>query len=761
MSLYLEVWRRPGHAQFGKVVDEPPVSTFSFRDGVMIPGEGDMKLPDSWDLFDRLLLVNHIDPNLSVSSLVRVFDDVVQPPKLVFEWIPKSLLPPESKQSHEVSVSGAGIKSIIEWAVTEAWDWDGSAVWTPVFPDWIYDGPNILTNPGFEEASYTPLVYVLVIDATAGTFTITDGVDVTSAIPYDVGSRTLEGTIETGLDSIDDLLVTPEPGIPLQYTIRMTAESGTFKISDEGGDETTDLAYNISAASLETAIEGLFDIVDVNVTAVTVDGEPGYRIDLVNPVTNDLSIDTTDLDDGSASMQVTRSAGGFEITLVTPPLGVSLSIDDDSGLTGDVDLFIRQVGSEGVTGWTRSMMVSSGVPREYGTYEFFERSSAEAHSGTYSLAIGPSYINSRLDAFTGAQQVRSVTPGGLYQAGIWVFPTAAGQTYRLVIRGIDEDIMLRADGSEARVDVSPPANVWTFVSLSDVVPEDDQIIFRFANTNLSGWPAMFFVDDAFFKEGMAAASIGQILRELYEDATSDHAGRVMWENGASPGTPYLTLDFSDTLDSAGQPWLHDGISIQIWMRMNYLQVMETFADTYGYEWRIVPNNAAAGTWKWQVFNPGSMGTDYSGDPWPGVQGGAEDTERKVEQFFPSLSHSMVEGQGRLTARSTSSDLVSAFGRIELARLDREAPSEQAVTSGAGLDLVKALESGIQYGFGFTDPETVPFVDFELGDTLMIHDPPYVSGPGRLAEVQVVADPVEGTTYETIFLPPEETGPGDE
>lgn len=755
MGLYATVWTRPGHATFGQVIAQPPTYLFSFHDGVGLEGDGALNMPSSYSRFDDIVYVDPVTPANTVSSLVRVYDDTTDPPTLVFEWLPRQILPNTTRRDFDVSVSGRGIKSILGYARTEAWDWDGSADFVPTFADWVWGGRDLIGNPSFETATFTPLIYLLVIDATAGTFTISDGVDTTAAIPYNVGSRTLEGIIEAGIAAIDDLSVTPEPGTPLQYTIRRTATSGTFTISD-GSSTTAALAFNISAASLETAIEGLTTIIDVDVTAATIDGAPGYIIDLVNPATADLSIDTSNLGGGSALMQVTRTGAGFQLELVTPPLGVSLSVDD-SGLTGDASLITVQTGNADVNPWTRSQGVSVGVPREFGTYQSFEQSDIQAHSGNYSLRIGPSPISSRLDAFTGAQQVLNVEPGGLYQAGIWVYPTASGQTYRLVIRGLDEDIMLRADGSEARVDVSPPANTWTFVGISDVQPEDSQVIFRFANTNLSGWPAVFFVDDAFFEEGQAPTTVGDILDQLYADATTDHAGRVVWEDEANPGTPYLTLDFDASMDSAGVAWDRDDLREKIWMRFSYFQVMDHFASTYGYEWRIVPDDPEVGTWLWQVYNPGGMQTDYSAAVSPAIQGGAADTRRSLQRFLPEGSNYLVEGLGRITSRASNAGLDAALGRVESSRILREAPAMTAVASAAVQDTANALANGVEYKYTLVDPQSRPLVAYQLGDLLAIHDPPLVDDNGRLADVVVSVAP-EVTEYEVTFVKEEVGSP---
>lgn len=750
MGLFVTVWERPGSATPGQKIAEPPTQTFSLQDGVGVPGRGNMTVPESYDRFDDILLPQAGILGSTVWSMVRVFDDTTNPPTWVFDWLPKTMLPVTSKTDFDVTVAGSGIKSIFDFGCVEAWDWDGSANFSPTFPDWIYGGRNVLSNHSFEDATFTPRTYLLVIDATGGTFTLSDGTDTTSAIPWNVGAQSLEAAIESGITAIDDISASALDGQPIAYSLRITAGGGTFTLTGPS-DTTGNLAFNISAGALETAIEGLTGITDVDVTAVTIDGEPGFDITLVNPATVSLSIDTTNLTDGSASLTVSSTGTGFELQFVTPPLGITLVVDD-SGLTGDASLILTQEGNANVNPWTKSQGVSTGTPREFGVYDVFEQSDNQAQDGTYSVLIDPGLISSRIDAFAGTQQVINVETGGLYQAGVWVYATAAGQTYRLVIRGIDEDIMLRADGSQARVDVSPPANTWTFVGISDVQPEDSQIIFRFANTQLSGNPAPFYVDNATFEEGLPPATWGKILLDQYNDMTVDHVadGRLVWEDEANPGTSYLTPDFDADVDSNGDPWDEDDIRLKLYMRMSMTQVQAQKPD---YEMRVVPDSVEDGTYLWQVYNPGGMETDYTAAVTPAIQGGSQDTRRSLQRFLPAGSTFIVEGLGRITSRITGSDLTNALGRIESARIDREAPSIEATQTAATGDMINALIRGVQYVYTLTDPIEPPGVAYVLGDLLNIHDPPMVDDSARLADFEVAVSP-ERTDYELTFVPRE-------
>ena len=194
--------------------------------------------------------------------------------------------------------------------------------------------------------------------------------------------------------------------------------------------------------------------------------------------------------------------------------------------------------------------------------------------------------------------------GGIYQASVWVYTASASQQFRLVIRGIDEDLMLDTSGNPAIAQVTPTVNTWTQISIPDVVAQGTQLIFRVANINVSGNPAIFYVDDGEFTEGQPPATVGLMFGDLY-DAWTDPTLRspILWDDGAA--TPYLTLDFSDTVDSDGVAWL-DSHSLTFTPRMTGLQVLAKFTD-FGYEWRVVPDVIATGTYLLQIYNPQALG----------------------------------------------------------------------------------------------------------------------------------------------------------
>lgn len=649
MNLYAEIWARPGAPIFGRVIDDPPRSFSSFHDGINLVGDGRMQLPSTFDRFDEILLIDHVTPANCVSSLVRVFDDS-DPTTPIFEWLPQSILPTTDKFDPNVDIAGEGIKSLLRHARVEAWDWDGTVSFAPQFPDWIYGGSNILQNPGIETNTLDPEIYELWNDRSGGTFTV-----------------------------------------------------------DAGGPPTAALAENISAASLETALQGLAEITDVLVTGTGTEADP-WRIEFVDP--------------------------GFDITLSVT----------DTGLVSTLTLV--NAGGLIPSPWTKSQQISFGVPKIFGTYAsdgFRVSSGAEpVLSGSHSLRVNG------LTQYAGAQQVVNVKPGGTYQLLAPLYTSDSGDLFRFVVRDINGGLIYTTAASTT-------GNVggWdqtTFVITDLMIPDGiTQVIVRFAYVG-TGNPSPFYLDDLEMNEGLAPTTVGAILGDLYADATSDHSAvRIVWEDEANPGNPYLTLDFSDSVDSAGAAWFHPAISVRLWMRMSYLQVMDQFASTWGYEWRIVPDDVEAGSWLLQVYNPGTMKTDYTAAASPAIQGGSQDVQRSIQRVLPLGTDSMVEGLLRLTARYRESDLATALGLIEASRLDRELPGLDAIIDASYEDALASLVGGLSYSYSLVDPPDLPLVAYQLGDLLIIEDPPEVSDEARLIDVEVVVTP-QSTIFEVQFIP---------
>lgn len=660
MGLVWEVWTRPGDANFGRVIDGLPISSAYYHAGMDEIGDGGMQVPNTYDRFDEILSVDEATPSNTEGSLVRLYNptDLTSP---IGEWLPDAIVPTDDKFDLNVDISGLGIKNIMSYARVEAYDWDGSADWVPNIADWLYGGPSILSNPTMEDGGATPTQYQLYTDATGGTFTLSDGVDTTSAIAFNASPLTVATRLETDIASITDVLA---------------------------------YASNGSAAATES-----------------------------NP---------------------------FFIEFVTPQSGVTLTCNG-AGLTGDTEgctLIPEQVGQQNVSPWTCAQFVGNDIC--FGLPDIWEASTEQNHTpgGQWSIKVRqPSFSQ----GFAGAQQVITVTPGQTYQVSGWIYPTNASDRFGIIIKTLGEETVAQS-GVPGTGGAALTANQWNEITITDVViPEDiTQVIVRVRQTD-PGSTGAFYIDDVNMFEGQQATTVGKIMGDLYDDATTDHAGRIVWEDFANPGTPYLTLDFSDSVDSGGDAWFEQEISIKLWMRMTYLQVLDQFSRNHSIEWRVVPDDVEAGTWLLQIYNPGGMATDYTAAQGPAIQGGASDVRRSIRRYLPSATNHLVEGLGRITSRWDTTGLASGIGRIEGQRIDRQAPDEQSASEAALEDSTDAMSNASPYVYDLVNPQDMPLSAYLIGDVLTIHDPPAVEDTGRLIDVEIVDTP-ESTVFEVQFFP---------
>jgi hypothetical protein len=590
-------------------------------------GDGSMTLPDTFDRFDDILDILN-----EVGSLVRIREDDTG--SVVAEWIPSSISPVAAKGDPFVQVSGHSINEIMEYAIAEAWDWDGSAEWRSLVPDWTWGGDNLISNPGFEDGTITVTKYILNITATGGDFTLSDGTDTTDPIgtPFNDAAGAITNAIENDIAALPDVVVD--------------------------------------------------------------------RTSIANPT--------------------------YLIQYVTPPFGPVLTVDP-SGLTGGTaTIALEEGGRVSPRPWTIAHNFAESTPPD-DAYPFFGVVTTSPDTGSRALLVDPPSPGVISNRQPGAQVVFNVTPGQLLQISARVRPNSAADHFRWRLVTNGEEII-------AQDDAFLTANVYQTISLPDVIVPAGitEVAFRIQQINAHPHnPSPWRLDNVLINEGLIATTVGEIMRVLYEDATVDHVadGRLVWENEASPGNPYLTLDFSDTLDSSGAAWANDEISIQFPMRMTYLQILEALESQEAIEWRVVPNNVETGTWFLQVYDEGNM----DDAPNIAIQGGSHDTRRVLRRMRPDSAF-MVEGEDLVTGRAES---VSGFGRIESARLDRTVVGGAAVTA-ATQDRNNSLLINDVWSYELTDPpQDAPLYHYRVGDTVFVHDPPDVNDDGRVWEVNAV------------------------
>lgn len=719
MTIWAEVWSRPGAPTFGRLIDFVPSPSMGLHDGLNLVGNGNMSIAESFDRLDDILLIDPTTPANSAASLIRYFSEL-DPTTPFFEWLPSSILPAGSKTDFAVDATGLGIKSVLSHARLEAWDWDGSVNFVPTIPDWVYGGPDIAVNGSFETEGMINGGFELgSADRWSGT--TADGIFGTAGIqavndPANARSGDWYGVVDVNADmegarySLSGLI------IGTTYTLTgflrdITASGDRFRAGITAGTATHTNAYE----------------------------EFGYWwAELGNSAIPGSSDGTWQ----SFTLTFLAESNQADLAVVWNDTGTPLDFRlDDWAISGF---------RVGLAPWF-----------PVGIVNIMERTTAQASCGVASLRI--QVTDFAVDGVynkSGAQASYKLKIGQPYTAKVRVRVggatpvTITFQAIRRTPKGVPG-----TPGSSwiqaAVVQVSP--GVWTdlqFAFVADVTEVDLSVRYwaiggPFGNTSTSS--PDIFIDCFQLLVGLPATTIGGILGDIYADATTDHAGRVVWEDEANSPNPYLTLDFSDTVDSNGAAWAHPAISVKLWMRMSYLQIMDQFVRGWEYEWRIVPDDVEAGTWLWQVYNPGTMHVDYTAAQTPAIQGGSQDTRRRIARFLPATDF-MVEGLQRVTARFSQATLQTALGRIEASTLDRELPGLPSAVIAAAAAAADALPASLSLAYSLVNPTDLPLVNYLIGDLLNVIDPP--TAPliaARVMDVQASITP-RSVTWEVSLSP---------
>lgn len=331
------------------------------------------------------------------------------------------------------------------------------------------------------------------------------------------------------------------------------ATGGTFTIT-YSAQTTAAIAWNADWFAVGNALEALSNIQDVTVSGAGTATSP-WTVEFIDPS-----------GDVAAMTMNTGSTTG------PAPLG-----HVETTLPG---------GQNDTSGWTTSFNPETGEP--HGTYQNFQVSTAQVHSGTYSLLVNAAAPTNPSD-FPGAQQILNVTPGRTYRAEVWIYPTFSA-TFRLVIRTMDETWIAESSGSGTPL----TANTWTKLTIAPFVMPAwvDQVIFRVGlidSTDRGEW----YIDDAVLAPGFPAATLGTMMSDIRTAALA-------------LGSPlaWLTPTWSTTLDSDGVAW-DQNRQWNVNHGQSFLQLFE-ICRKWNYEFRIrwdVGDNR----FEWDMWNPSAGG----------------------------------------------------------------------------------------------------------------------------------------------------------
>lgn len=755
MSLKAELWTRPGDASFGKLVADIPVIASSFTRRANGVGDGTITIPDTYPRIDEILDAPDGASYGGVASLVRIYDGTT----LVGEFLPTALIPTQAKGDHSVTIELSGIESILSYGRLEAFDWSGADNEQSLFPDWKFGAENVITDGTFEGlglgATYELFVadehYTLSITATGGTFTLTVGGNTSAAIAFDVSRAGLETAIEAITGVTDVTVIENEDGSfvilfkdPENVSPDMTINTGsltggsatltkvydgftktgtTFTVTVDA-QTTTAIDWDESALNVENAIQALS-----TVTEITVDGSGTF-------------------DDP------------WVIVFYDPTTPGSVTVDDTNLSGGTAVLTQVQVGTDSFGSWETSRFADKRVDvAQHGAVSTFQLVS-DTISGIGAVTALEFKASKQ---FGGVQTIVPVTPGGTGQASVWVKSSSGTARYRWVLRAVVDELDNCITGyPSCGGEFTLTANTWTQLTLSDIsIPDNvEEMIFRIAYVGTTEPQAgTMRIYGAEYYEGLIPGTLGYILRTLYDDCVSDHGtgDDIYWDNGA--GSPYLTLDFSDSVDSDGQTWQDSEIAIEFLHEMPFLNAVTSACAKGGstgpYEWRLDVNDPDAGTWYLRVYNPGGD-ADWdlsSDDDCPVVRGGKDTVTRSARKFMPEANDIAYEGASYQIARTRNDAAISALGRRGGYVPDPDVPDLATAQLAAEAALAVRLMSSksLTYQVIPDASQWRPLVDYLPGYTILVEDAPLVSKSAHRVEAVRFARTSDGAeTYEVHF-----------
>lgn len=712
---WVEIWSRPGSSTFAPVISNPPYTRASFTAEIYGTMRGEMILPAEYDRLDEIIYTDAATPANNVRTLARVFfASDSGDPVVAGEWFPDSLEKIEGPDNL-VRITGPGIASVMQDARVEFYDWDGSAQFTSTFPDWVWGGPNVLFNPGFEDGIGGNDTFEVVINATGGTFTLTAAGQTTVAQDWDETNTNIEFDLQD-LSTVNDVTVSGN-GNPGIYELYNNASSGTFDITINGASNT--FAYNAAAATIEAALT------TVDVTGAGTSGDPWVLTFWGYGNTLEVAVDDSGLTGGTSTLTQTQSPNAYIVTFFSPN-DIGTFTADGTNLTGATGtaVVIQTGTAEQQTGnWTVSQGADQVIePRVHGEATIAVVTSP-VDTGTYSLQI---VAGSQLG---GAQQVVQVTAGGIYQASLRIRSTSTGP-FRFVIRDLYENLIAAYPSGGGGFTVT--ANTWTTVSIADVViPAGvDAVIFRIAYVGTG--TQTFYIDGAEFNAGLAETTVGDMTVLLMQDADgTDHASREVWRNTADTNTWLDYSSFDASTDSNSDAWTDSELALTIKRGTPYDQVLGQFVEL-GYEWEVVPDGSTPGNWLLNLYNADGIGQDRTGDATPQIFGEDSIGGQRLYRRHPPGSTTTVEGDGKISGRASNAGALTAYGRRETYEGDLRVNT----LADASLKATQTISDYIRRSQPLTltrRPRLVdpfPMVDYGLGDTVNVSEPPFMDKLGR-------------------------------
>lgn len=224
-----------------------------------------------------------------------------------------------------------------------------------------------------------------------------------------------------------------------------------------------------------------------------------------------------------------------------------------------------------------------------------------------------------------------------------------------------------------------------------------------------------FIDDVVLFDGEPCASPGKIMDAFLDDAQARNT------------LDFLTWTFTDTLDSDGNAWDDDCLSITIRHGTTYKQILDRLV-AFGYDWEITPD------WELKLYN--RRGSDVSNDV--RILSGRDITSdgSTLRRSVAGATSVLAEGgDGYLEDDEEDASHIAAVGRRELFVVSRTASTSTTIQAIATNVLADQQIAGSTLRVEIVPSDgRKPHIDFAVGDDIGVYIPGALEGTFRVMRI---------------------------
>ena len=375
--------------------------------------------------------------------------------------------------------------------------------------------------------------------------------------------------------------------------------------------------------------------------------------------------------------------------------------------TGSEEMYAQNAPTGSATGTFTWEFNGSGGPEIYAITAVYT-STAGANGGG---SIGPYQVVSGLEV------------GAPYTAGFWVYNDGSKtRVFTAVFKFPDA-------GWQVNQDVDVPTGVWTLVSVHNpaMAALTMWISLRSQDT-ITGEDS--YMDDTFLTKGFEAATLGEILVAMIDDAATDHAA----ENRTA--LAWLTIFFDAINDSDTVVWDED-VSLRFKRGTDYRAILNQFINL-GYEFDMRPDPADDTDIRLEAYNPGALGVDTTTGDGAAIIDGFVAVGPLIRRE-PRATYVMAEGEDLIWDDTRDTTLETVWGEIE----DYVGQKDNMVTDLAKIAAAQLDSFGQEeFQVSLQGPSLIPGINYRMGDIVRMTPGVIPSAKYRVLAITVAGEEVE-------------------